>query len=58
MAYDWYFCSCISAFFFTNFSITVPIVGKMGASMYDAVKITNQSETSGDIAEQKPDIKM
>ena len=51
------FVLSISAFFFTNFSITVPIVGKMGASMYDAVKITNQSETSGDIAEQKPDIK-
>jgi len=43
------FALSILAFFFTNVSITVPIIGKMNYSMYDVVKkigVSNQQQSN------------
>ena len=55
------FALSILAFFFTNVSITVPIIGKMNYSMYDVVKkigVSNQQQSniSDETKEKKPNL--
>ena len=53
-------CLSIFAFFSTNFSITIPFVGKVGFSMYDIVRTISSNESkqsSYNTAEKKPSLR-
>ncbi|KQC08076.1 MAG: hypothetical protein APR62_05440 [Smithella sp. SDB] len=54
------FALSIMTFFFTNISVTVPIIGKMSYSMYDIVKMTYGKEykqSSYDTEKEKPSLR-